>query len=216
MKKAIPQEYHSHLKDRRAAQEGDSRQSAITARAVLVGCVMCLIIAVGVPYGSMVIRGTRLGLSSATPAAFFLLFVLLLTVHLLLGAMKRKWAFKWGELLTIFFMMMVATAIPTRGVVGVLLPMISGTYYYASPENQWATLVHPLLNKWQVVSDVQAIKDFYEGGVAAAHIPWASWLPTLGCWLAFYAAFYLTLMSVMVILRRPSQWPCFSSFLWRR
>ena len=204
MKKVIPQEYHSHLKERNVGQEGGERQSVITTRGVMVGCIMCVIIAIGVPYGGMVIRGTRLGLSSATPAAFFLLFILLLTVHLLLGAIKRKWAFQWGELLTIFFMMMVATAIPTRGVVGLLLPMISGTYYYASPENQWATLVHPLLNKWQVVSNIEAVKNFYEGSAGAVQIPWASWLPTLGCWLVFYAVFYLTLISIMVILRR--QW----------
>ena len=50
----------------------------------------------------MVIQGTRLGLSSCTPAAFFLLFVLLATMHILLGLLKRNWAFQRGELITIF------------------------------------------------------------------------------------------------------------------
>ena len=204
MKKEIPQEYYGFIKARDAAREGDPYQSAITLRGILVGSAMCLVIAIGVPYGGMVIRGTRLGLSSLTPAAFFLLFVLLVSVHLLLGSLRRRWAFQWGELLTIFFMMMVATAIPTRGVVGMFLPMVTGTYYYATPENEWAELIHPLLPRWLVVDNPEAIAAFYEGGVGAMQIPWDSWLPTLACWLAFYTAFYLTLISVMVILRR--QW----------
>ena len=58
--------------------------AAITARGFIVGSLLSLAIAIGIPYGSMVIQGSRLGLSSATPAAFFLLFVLLLTLHVFL------------------------------------------------------------------------------------------------------------------------------------
>jgi hypothetical protein len=99
-------------------------------------------------------------------------------------------------------MMMVAAAIPTRGVTGMLLPMITGIYYYASPENKWAELLHPHLAEWTLVGDPDAVVGFYEGGVAA--IPWASWMPALLGWLVFYLAFYLTLVSALAILRR--QW----------
>jgi len=185
-------------------QEGSERHSAITLRSFLVGCLMCMVIAIGIPYGSMVIQGTRLGLSSCTPAAFFLLFVLLASVHILLGLLKRQWAFQRGELVTIFIMMMVATAIPTRGVMGMLLPMITGTFYYATPENDWTSIIHPFLAEWMVAYNPLAVKEFYEGTSGPLAIPWSIWLPPLFCWLAFYAAFYLTLVSAMVILRR--QW----------
>ena len=175
-----------------------------TGRALLTGGLLAALIAVGVPYGGMVIQGSRLGLSSATPAAFFLLFVLLLTVQVALGAVRREWAFNRGELVTIFAMMAVATAIPTRGVVGLLLPMITGTLYYATPENQWAELIHPHLADWMVVADIEAIRAFYEGVGPDAPIPWDAWLVPLGRWLAFYAAFYLSLICLMNILRR--QW----------
>ena len=69
---------------------------------------MCIIIAMGVPYTTMVMQGTPMGFSTATPAAFFLLFVLLATVHVVLGWLRREWAFHWGELVTITIMMMVA------------------------------------------------------------------------------------------------------------
>ena len=173
--------------------------AAITSRSILVGTALSLGIAIGIPYGSMVIQGSRLGLSSATPAAFFLLFVLLLTIQVALG----RWGFRRGELVVIFAMMAVATAIPTRGVVGMLLPMITGTFYYATPENQWADLVHPFLSDWMVVYDPAAVKAFYEGTKGSA-IPYDVWLKPLGRWLAFYAAFYATIIAAISILRR--QW----------
>ena len=188
---------------RRVVRRDQTTGRGATGRALLTGGLLAALIAIGVPYGSMVVQGSRLGLSSATPAAFFLLFVLLGTVQVGLGAVRREWAFGRGELVTIFAMMAVATAIPTRGVVGMLLPMITGTFYYATPENQWAELIHPHLADWMVVADPEAIRDFYEGVGRDAPIPWDAWLVPLGRWLAFYAAFYLALICLMNILRRP-------------
>ena len=48
---------------------------------MLTGLGLCALISVGLPYGEFVIKGTRLGLSSSTPAAFFLLFWLLALVQ---------------------------------------------------------------------------------------------------------------------------------------
>ena len=176
---------------------------SVTYRGIFVGAVMCAIIAVGIPYGSMVVQGTRLGLSSCTPAAFFLLFVLLLTLQIALGVMRRSWALSRAELVTVFIMMAVATAIPTRGVTGMLLPMITGTFYYDTPENNWGELIHPMLSDWMVVNNVTAVKQFYEGGSGSVPIPWDVWLPPLFRWFTFYAGFWLTLVCTMAILRRP-------------
>ena len=150
----------------------------------------------------MLMRGTPLGFSSSTPAAFLFLFALLLTLHLALGLIKRAWAFSRGELLTITLMLFVAAALPTRGVTGMLLPMITGTYYYATSENQWATLLHPHQVDWTLMGSPEAVKGFYEGGWS--HIPWDDWLPPLMGWGLFYIAFYMTVISIVALLR--CQW----------
>ena len=201
MKAGIPPDYRAYLSRRSTTAPADSGGASVTWRGVLVGCLLCALIAVGAPYGRQIVKGTALALTSATPAALFLLFVLLLTGHLLLGWCRRRWAFSRGELITAFTMMTVAAAIPTKGVVGMLLPIITGTFYHASPENKWAAQVHPLLARWILVDDVEAVRGFYEGG---ADIPWEHWLPPLAAWLAFYLAFYLTLICLSTILRR--QW----------
>ena len=115
-----------------AAPHKAQKQTDITWRGILVGCLMCAIIAIGAPYARQIIQGTSLALSSATPAAFFVFFVLLISVHVLMGMCRRRWSFQRGELITVFIMMMVTSAIATKGVTALLLPMITGTFYYAT------------------------------------------------------------------------------------
>ena len=107
-------------------------ESAVTLRGIAVGCLLCVVIGVGAPYTTMLLRGTPMGFSSSTPAAFFLLALLLL-LHELLRCRRRTWGFTRGELITPTVMMMVAAAIPARGVTGMRLPLVTGIYYYASP-----------------------------------------------------------------------------------
>ena len=178
--------------------------SKIRLRAMLAGMLLCGLIAAGLPYGEFVIQGTRLGLSSSTPAAFFLLFVLMVLVQPLLGAMRRLWLFTRGELLLITVMMMLATAIPSRGFTGMVLAIISGVFYYASPENNWAEQLIPYISTWMVPQDQEAVKWFYEGLPQGQPVPWEAWVQPLSWWLLFMGGFYTVLICSMVILRR--QW----------
>ena len=176
----------------------------IRLRAMLTGLLLCVLIACGLPYGEFVIQGTRLGLSSSTPAAFFLLFLLVALMQPLLGLARRSWLFNRVELLLITVMMMLATAIPSRGFTGATLPAISSVFYYTTPENGWDELLIPYIPDWLIVSDLTAVKWFYEGLPQGEPIPWAAWIEPLGWWLLFMAAFYVVLVCMMVIMRR--QW----------
>ena len=158
-----------------------------------------MLIAVGLPYGEFVIKGTRLGLSSSTPAAFFLLFCLLVIVQPALGLLRRSWSFTRGELLLMTAMMMLATAIPSRGFTGPVMAAISSVLYYATPENNWAESLVPHIPTWMIVQDEVAIKQFYEGLPRGEAIPWAAWADPLIWWLLFIAAFYVVLTCGMVI-----------------
>ena len=172
--------------------------------AMLTGLGLCALISVGLPYGEFVIKGTRLGLSSSTPAAFFLLFWLVALVQPLLGLVRPHWAFNRAELLLITAMMMLATAIPSRGFTGAAIPAISSVLYYATPENNWVELLVPHIPTALIVQDEVAIKQFYEGLPRGESIPWGAWIGPLSWWLFFMAAFYLVLVCAMVIMRR--QW----------
>ena len=177
----------------------------IRLRAMAAGLVLCGAIAAGgLPYGEFVIQGTRLGLSSSTPSAFFLLFLLVAIAQPLLGSVRRTWLFTRAELLLVTVMMMLATAIPSRGFTGVALPIIAAVHYYAGPENNWAEQLIPHIPSWMVPHDQEAIKWFYEGLPEGESIPWEVWFKPLGWWLLLMAGFYTVLICAMNIMRR--QW----------
>ncbi len=165
----------------------------MTKRAILLGSILSLAIGLILPVTEFLIQGTRLGLSSATPAAFFLLFVILVAPQFFLKCLKPRWAFGRGELLVIFGMMMVATVIPTRGFGGPFFSMITGSTYYANEENEWAKFIQPHLSETIIVKDSNAVRLMYEG-LEGAPIPWDAWVYPLGWW-----AFFVLCMAVMVI-----------------
>jgi len=187
-----------------AAFNDSPATSGVRPHAMATGVLLCAAISVGLPYGEFVIQGTRLGLSSSTPAAFFLLFVIIALLQPLLGMGRRVWLFNRAELLVISVMMMLTTAVPSRGFTGVALPIISAVHYYATPENNWAEKLIPYVPDWLIPHDQEAIKWFYEGLPEGEVIPWAVWVKPLGWWLLFMAAFYAVLICSMNILRR--QW----------
>ena len=185
------------------SRSSDEPRSGISLRAMLVGALLCGVIAVGLPYGEYVLNGTQLGLNSSTPAAFFLLFLLVALVQPLLGILRRNWLFSRAELLSIAVMMMITTAIAGQGFISIAVPIMTGLFYFASPDNNWEELVIPHAPTWLIPYNPQAIKDFYEGLEGKA-LPWAVWIEPLFWWFLFMAAFYLVVVCMMVILRR--QW----------
>ena len=176
----------------------------LTPKAFVVGTLMCLGIGVGAVYGSLVLRSSRMAMNFNTPAAVFAFFVLVGIVNLLLGLIRRDVALNRSELLVVYIMMVVATCLPTMGFTEYLLSDISGAFYYATPENNWAELVHPYLPDWMVVRDPEAVWAFYEGLPEGRSIPWRVWIGPLFYWCSFFIVLSFTMICMMVILRR--QW----------
>jgi len=149
-------------------------------------------------------QGTRLTDDFSAPGALLVLFVVAVPVNLLLRRFGKPIALTQAELATIFAMVLVAAAIPTRGFVGFLTPTITGARYYASPQNQWGHYILPYLPKWITVNDMDAIRWYYEGAPAGQGIPWDAWAAPLFTWLLFFLALSLVMIAVPVILRK--QW----------
>ena len=153
----------------------------------------------------MVLHGSRIASYFNTPAAIILFFLLVFVVNTLLGLVRRSWMLNRAELALIYIMWIVATSIPEWGLTAFLLPDITSVIYYATPENNWAELLHPLVPDWLIPHhDFDQIKNFYEGAPQGGGIPWGLWLPPLVFWLPFVLALYLAMISLMVVLRK--QW----------
>ncbi|HIM57437.1 MAG TPA: hypothetical protein EYM39_12100 [Candidatus Latescibacteria bacterium] len=182
----------------------DPRRSAFTLRSVLAGLLLCSLIGVGAPYANMVIRGSTLFYDFSTAGALFLFFILVGVANVLFKVALPFLALGRRELIVVYIMMIVASAIPTMGLTEYLLPIISGAHYYATPENEWVTLIHPYVREWMVPQSAQAVKWFYEGAPRGMGVPWAVWARPLCWWGILLLALYLVMVSFMVIIRR--QW----------
>ena len=109
-----------------------------------------------------------------------------------------------AELVLVYAMLLVVSALCTMGLTQQLLPALTGIFYYASPANQWAEKLFPLFPSQRIlVDDGAGNSGFYEGG-ALADIPYAAWVEPLCWWALLLLSLYVAMVSTAVILRR--QW----------
>ncbi|MCE2448787.1 MAG: hypothetical protein J4F35_10505 [Candidatus Latescibacteria bacterium] len=179
-------------------------EPVFSAKALVAGTLGSLCIAVGAPYGNMVIRGSYMSIDFSAAGALFLFFLLTGLFNALLMRFAAPVALGRCELIVAYIMMLTASAIPTMGLSEYWLTIITGAQYYATPENEWALLILPHLPEWITPQDPEAIKWFYEGAPRTAGVPWAAWSGPLCYWAILIVALYLVMISSMVIMRR--QW----------
>lgn len=175
-----------------------------SARAVATGLLAAAFMAVAIPYGDMVIMGSKMGVWNTNPGSIFLFFLIVAILNVGLGVIRRSLALDRSELAVVYIMLLIANTLPARGFAGYVPPVATGAFYHASPENNWKEHIHPFLPTWSTVRDPDAVLRFYEGDLENPAIPWDLWIGPLAYWLAFGLALYVVMVSVAVILRK--QW----------
>ncbi len=75
VKRTIPQEYGEHLAERRERVLGGGER--LSFRAFWVGGFLSFFLAVGAPYGNMILRGSFMAMDFSTPGAIFLFLFLI-------------------------------------------------------------------------------------------------------------------------------------------
>ncbi len=179
------------------------KQHNVSSRAVLLGIAFSGVIAVGEPYGVLVLRGSPMAADFSAGAALFLFFLLSFLInplaHKLTGSRLRR-----GEMATVYIMMIVAAAIPSWGFTMNLIPLLGGFFYYATPENEWATFIQPHIPVWLVPERQETIGKLFEGTSRGEMVPWSDWFGPLFAWGLFIVTMYFVTLCLLVILRK--QW----------
>ena len=176
----------------------------VTLRAVIVGAVLCAALTAGEPYGVLKVRGSALCADFSTGGAVFLFFVLIFGLNGLLRWLSPRVGLGSGELITVYVMLVLASAIPSWGFTMNMMGLIAGIRYYASPENRWGELILPHIKPWLTPVDERALGGFFLGLPADEPYPWRAWAVPLAMWGLFILSVYLVMVSVVAILRR--QW----------
>ena len=87
MLRSLPFTYGQHLDGRNQALLADRGSQRLTMRAFWVGGFLSFFLAVGAPYGNMIIRGSYMALDFSTPGAIFLFLVLIGILNVLFKCM---------------------------------------------------------------------------------------------------------------------------------
>ena len=176
----------------------------VTPRALLLGTGLSLVINIAFPYALLAMHTAGMSSDYITAGAVFLFFLVVGILNPVLRLVRRSWGLTPAELVVVYVMMLIASAIPTWGLTANLIPMLAALQYYATPENAWRELLHPFVVGWLVPQDETAIRYFFEGLPRGQSIPWGAWALPLTAWCSFMIAIYLMMISITVLVRR--QW----------
>ena len=183
--------------------EGEPRAHPITFRAILLGACCVAFMAWGGHYTRHIGHTTKMAQDHLPWGVVVPFFVIAVILNKLLEKLRPRWVLTPSELLVIFSMASIASALPSYFMAH-LIANIAAPFYYASPENFWATDLHPHLPSWAVLTDRTAVRWFFEGLPAGAPIPWSAWAVPLFWRLSLVLAIACFCYCVVAILRK--QW----------
>ena len=156
-----------------------------------------------------IIQKTGLWMGPPDTLSLFYNVIFILLVLILINSILRKYlpssALNQGELLVIYVMLSIATALEGIDLMQLIPPTLGHAYWYATPENEWKDLFWQYLPNWLVVSDKSVLRGYYEGESSlytALNI--RGWLYPVLWWSAFLMVLVFVMLCINVILRR--QW----------
>lgn len=143
-----------------------------------------------------------------TASLFFNVIFLLLLLTLLNFLLRRflpKAALSQAELLTIYVMLSVASAIAGHDQIIGIPPALGYPFWFATAENEWETLFFRDIPRWLAVADESVLRGYYQGE-SSFYITknLRAWLGPLAWWSLFYLVILFIILCINCILRK--QW----------
>ena len=168
-------------------------------RALVIGLIL-------IPINSLWIAS---GEAVSTTVSLFYNVVFILFVITILNSPLRKWsprlALTHGELLIIYVMLSVASAICGLDMMRILISVLVGPHWLATPENEWADLFWRFIPDWVTVSDRQILQGYVEGQATLYDSRiWRAWVIPGLAWSGFVILLVFVMACISVIVRK--QW----------
>jgi len=175
---------------------------------LIVGVLGCLAACVVVPCAELILR-IQIGICQFAPAAIGI-FLVVVGLNQLARRLNPRLSLDAAQMMVVYCMIVVATLLSSRGLLGKLIPTLAMTPYYATPENNWAKILYPHLPQWMFPFEVSkptlqpVIKQYFEGIGEHGTIPWLSWIIPLVSWYFFALCIFTTWGCLASLFRR--QW----------
>lgn len=173
----------------------------VTPRVVLLALVLTVIN----DYWIVQLEVVRYSFATYAAPFYNCIFTLLVVTLFNMAVRKRfpKIALTRVELLTIYVMLSISSAVCSTNMMQVLISIMGFAYFFKSPENQWGDLFINRLPKWLTISDPTALKHFYFG-LSSFYTPenYTPWIVPVLCWSGFCTVLLLTMLCINSILRK--------------
>ena len=137
----------------------DTRSQRPPWRAVLVGLIL-------IPVNCYWITSIEIVQNFAQPTTVSLIFTVVfnlfvLTLLNLLAKRFLPWlSFSQGELLIIYAMLSVVSAIAGASFMEILVPILGHAFWFATPENDWKDLLWRYIPKWLSMDDKRILAGY--------------------------------------------------------
>jgi hypothetical protein len=131
--------------------------------------------------------------------------LILLLVNIPLKRFAPRWAFSQAELLTVYSMVAVASALAGHDTLQLGIPNLSYPFYFANEGNRWEEVFWPNIADWLSVRDHRTVFALHEGHSSlyiAGH--WRAWVTPVLMWTAFITVVCLVMLAINFAVRR--QW----------
>lgn len=182
-----------------------SPRRAVTVRAVIIGLLCAAFFCAFTPYNDFAVAATYIAGTQFPIGALFILLLVVGIFNVFLRKFKPSAAFSQGELLTIWTMMLVASGLPTSGMMRYFIPHIVAPHHFSNADNDWERKIWAEAPDWLKIKDPAAAHAFFTGYPRGEeHIPWAAWIGPLFFWGILAVLFIMASFCVANILRR--QW----------
>jgi hypothetical protein len=175
--------------------------SGITVRAAIIAALLMVVCSYWVRQAEVVVLTSQITESvPAIPAVAALMALGL--VAPVLRRLSRWLAVSRGEIVLIYCFIAIATSMAGCGIIRFWLSLVPALFYLDTPQNDFASL-QQYIPRWFVPQDREVVRTLYEGSEGGV-TPWGAWMLPLLHWAAFFLAFWLLLLCVVVLFRR--QW----------
>lgn len=141
-----------------------------------------------------------------TISVFFNVVFALVALTLLNSLVKLiapKHAFRQGEMITVYVMLSIASAVCGHDFLEILASYIGHVYQFARPENHWAELIHPYLPRPLVMSDERTLDGLYLGQTSLYHAHFLlAWATPVLLWTGFVTLLLFMMLCINAIVRK--------------
>ncbi|MBD3181538.1 hypothetical protein GF312_04545 [Candidatus Poribacteria bacterium] len=131
--------------------------------------------------------------------------VVLVGIKYLLRRIFSRDIISQKEILTVYVLLSMATAVAGTDMIQVLIPILPHPFWFATPENEWADLFFRYIPTWLTVSDKDVLTGFYQGESSlytAQNLK--AWLIPIISWSGLLIAMFFVMFCINIIIRR--QW----------